>query len=222
MVPKVWPFGSFDSLIPEYMRAWLHVQSSLLTHDPCGVISWPPVFDSYYANMVGWEILLSVMSRNIGRKRVDTPKAVPNPVNNPEALGCNVCPSITSQTQSLPQKGKGLVKCVYKQCPTGLQLARWHNQINTCAKCACLPWRCIFIYSSCSEEDVLGFYHCYIYRLLLVPKCCNVSCAEVLQHDWTSLYSAADIACIQFFAEEGLARKTMYVQTLEAITFARQ
>ena len=47
-------------------------------------------------------------------------------------------------------------------------------------------------------------------------------CAEVLQHDGTSLYSAADMACILLFAEEGLAHKTMHVQTLEAITFGRQ
>ena len=45
---------------------------------------------------VGWEIPSSVVSHvTSGRKKKDTPKAMPNPVNKPEALGCNVCPSIS-------------------------------------------------------------------------------------------------------------------------------
>ena len=27
-------------------------------------------------------------------------------------------------------EGKGLVNCIYKLCPTGMQLARWRNQIS--------------------------------------------------------------------------------------------
>ena len=34
---------------------------------------------------------------------------------------CTHCPSLTSQTQPLPQKGKGLVNCVHKPYPTRVQ-----------------------------------------------------------------------------------------------------
>ena len=36
--------------------------------------------------------------------------------------------NLTSQTQ--PKKGNGPVYCVYKPCPTGMQLDRWHNQAS--------------------------------------------------------------------------------------------
>ena len=40
------------------------------------------------------------------RKKVDTWKALPNPMNDLVALTCNVCHSLTSQTEPIPQKGK--------------------------------------------------------------------------------------------------------------------
>ena len=53
--------------------------------------------------MVGWEISSSVVIMLCKKKKVDTPKAMPNLANNLEALACNVCPSLTSQTQPLPE-----------------------------------------------------------------------------------------------------------------------
>ena len=60
--------------------------------------------------MVGWESLSSVMTS--GRKKVQTHKAVSNFVNNFDALACNVCPSLTSQTKPLLRKGKATELCI--------------------------------------------------------------------------------------------------------------
>ena len=60
-----------------------------------------------------------------GRKKVDTWNAVsrpqtqtrliPNPVKSFEALACNECPSLTSQTQHFHEQGNGPVNCMYIQ-----------------------------------------------------------------------------------------------------------
>ena len=55
------------------------------------------------------------------RKKVDT--RMEDPTNNLEALACDLCPSLTSQTQPLLQKGKGLVNCAHKPYPSRVQLA---------------------------------------------------------------------------------------------------
>ena len=62
-----------------------------------------------------------------------------------------------------------------------------HSQIHV-ANCAHFLRSVLdMFYSSCSsEKEILG--------LLLQLKHCNVSCAKVLQHDWTTLYNAAYLA----------------------------
>ena len=65
-----------------------------------------------------------------GRKKVDTWNAVPNQsrpqtqtrlIPNPmkpfEALACNECPSLTSQTEHFHEQGNGPVNCMYRSVP---------------------------------------------------------------------------------------------------------
>ena len=78
-------------------------------------------------------------------------------------------------------------------------------------------------YSSCSsEEDVLGFV--IVFQTVIATEMLYIMChAKVLQHNWTTLYSAVDM---QFprpshFYRSGCGSQD-YVQTLEPTMFARQ
>ena len=89
-----------------------------------------------------------------------------------------------------PKRGKGLVNCVYKPCPTGMQLAGWRNQISNNALLNYLlqskhaPWK---LFSKCfhgccsSGKDVAlfrCFQDCYCYSnndvMCHVTKYCNM------------------------------------------------
>ena len=99
-------------------------------------------------------------------------------------------PSLASQTH-FRKKGKGLVNCVYKPCPTGMQLAGWRNQISNNALLNYLlqskhaPWKLFSkcFYGCCSSgKDVLAlfrcFQDCYYYSnndvMCHVTKYCNM------------------------------------------------
>ena len=77
--------------------------------------------------------------------------------------------SLTSQTH-FRKRGKGLVNCVYKPCPTGMQLAGWRNQISNNALLNYLlqskhaPWKLSSkcFYGCCSSgKDVLVLFRCF-------------------------------------------------------------
>ena len=101
-----------------------------------------------------------------------------------------VSASLASQTH-FRKRGKGLVNCVYKPCPTGMQLAGWRNQISNNALLNYLlqskhaPWKLFSkcFYGCCSSgKDVLAlfrcFQDCYYYSnndvMCHVTKYCNM------------------------------------------------
>ena len=51
------------------------------------------------------------------------------PEDGSQAISCDIRFSVESHTYFC-KKGEHLVNCIYKQCPTGMQLARGHNQIS--------------------------------------------------------------------------------------------
>ena len=128
--------------------------------------------------------------------------------------------SLASQTHFC-KKRKGLVNCVYKLCPTGMQLSGWHNQISnniTYFLWSAHPlrgvWSKCFYSSYSSRKDVLAVCHHF------QDHCCysngDVICHEtrycnVIGPHWAGW---CDKACIHrspdpsFFVEEGLACKT--------------
>ena len=98
--------------------------------------------------------------------------------------------SLASQTH-FRKRGKGLVNCVYKPCPTRMQLAGWRNQISNNALLNYLlqskhaPWKLFskYFYGCCSSgKDVLAlfrcFQDCYYYSnndvMCHVTKYCNL------------------------------------------------
>ena len=85
----------------------------MLTHNPPerSLISKPSlsaVFDckhsEWYKTCMGE--LFKCGDVTSGGKKVDTRNAIPNPMKNLEALACNVCPSLTSQTQHFHETGE--------------------------------------------------------------------------------------------------------------------
>ena len=78
-------------------------------------------------------------------------------------IACNVFHMVSQVTLSHSTKGiKGLMNCIYKPCLNGMPLARWRYQIQT------------------------------VHPFQSQKNCQCVSCAKVLQRDWTTLCSAAD------------------------------
>ena len=79
------------------------------------------------------------------------------------------------------KRGKGLVNCVYKPCPTGMQLAGWRNQISNNALLNYLlqgkhaPWKLFSkcFYSSCSSgKYVLALFRCFQDCYCLLKQWC--------------------------------------------------
>ena len=103
----------------------------------------------------------------------------------------HACILVSQARPTSAKEGKGLVNCVYKPCPTGMQLAGWHNQISNNAllnyllrsKHAPREVKSKCFYSFCSSgKDALALFrrfqdsYCYSNSDIIrhVTKYCNL------------------------------------------------